>query len=91
VRNVLALSAAGAVCAILGGVVYWAAAGGTSLSRAIATGCWIAAAIVLLAAVVAGQGIVWRRTSLPIVESWVFVTSAIVLTAAGAAIDAIGS
>jgi hypothetical protein len=91
VRNVVALSSAGAVCALVGGIVYWATDGGTSLARSIAYACWFAATLVLVASLVAGRGVIWRRTNLPIIESWVFVTSAIVLTALGAVIDAIGS
>jgi hypothetical protein len=91
VRALAALTAAGVVCAVIGGAIFRGVHGGTPLTRAIAYGCWFAAAIVLVLAAVSGQKLVWRRTSLPVLESWVFVSSADVLTAAGAAIDAIGS
>ena len=41
--------------------------------------------------IVAGRKLIWRRTSLPVLEGWVWVVAAVVLTAAGAAIDALGS
>jgi hypothetical protein len=91
VCKVAALSLAGALCAALGGVLFWAVHGGTSLTRAIAYGCWFAAAVVLAGSLVAGQKLIWQRTSLPAVEGWVFVASACVLTAAGAVVDALGT
>jgi hypothetical protein len=42
-------------------------------------------------AAVSSQKLVWRRTSLPVLEGWVFVSSAVVLTGVGAVIDAIGT
>jgi hypothetical protein len=90
-RELAALSLAGAVCGVLGGVTFWAVHGGTLLTRSIAYGLWFAATVILVLTVVAGRKLIWRRTSLPVLEGWVFVSAAIVLTAAGAAIDAIGS
>jgi hypothetical protein len=90
-RELAALSLAGAVCGVLGGVIFWAVHGGTLLTRSIAYGLWFAATVILVLTVVAGRKLIWRRTSLPVLEGWVFVSAAIVLTAAGAAIDAIGS
>jgi len=91
VRELAALSLAGAVCGVLGGVIFWAVHGGTLFTRAIAYGLWFAATVILVLTVVAGRKLIWRRTSLPVLEGWVFVSAAIVLTAAGAAIDALGS
>jgi hypothetical protein len=90
-REVAALSLAGLVCAAVGGAIFRVAHGGTPLTRSIAYGCWFAATIILVLAAVSGRKLVWRRTSLPLLEGWVFVSSAVVLTAVGAAIDAIGS
>ena len=90
-REVAALSLAGAVCAVIGGASFRVAHGGTPLTRSIAYGCWFAAAFVLVLAAVSGQKLVWRRTNLPVLEGWVFVSAAVVLTAAGAAVDAIGT
>ena len=90
-RELAALSLAGAVCGVLGGVIFWAIHGGTLLTRSIAYGLWFAATVILVLTVIAGRKLIWRRTSLPVPEGWVFVAAAIVLTAAGAAIDAIGS
>jgi hypothetical protein len=91
VRAVAALSLVGAVCAALGGVIFWAAQGGTTLTRSIAYGCWFAATVALILAVVSGRSLIWTRTDLPVVESWVFVTAAFVLTATGAAVDVVGT
>jgi hypothetical protein len=89
-RSVLALTLAGGVLGALGGIVFWAVHGDTTLTRAVAYGLWFAAAVMLVLMAVAGRKMVWRRTSLPVVEGWVFVTAAVVLTVAGAVIDALG-
>jgi hypothetical protein len=91
VRAAAVLSLGGAVCGVVGGVIFWATQGGTPLTRAIAYGCWFAAAAVLLAAVVLTQKLVWRRTNLPVLEGSVFVAAAVVLTVAGALIDTLGA
>ncbi len=85
------LSLGGAVCGVLGGIIFWAIHGGTLITRSIAYGLWFAATVILVLTVVAGRSYIWRRTSLPVLEGWMFVSAAILLTAAGAAIDAIGS
>jgi hypothetical protein len=91
VRAVLGLSLAGAVPAAIGGAIFCTVHGGTTVTRSIAYGFWIAAALMLLLMFVAGSKRVWRRTTLPVFEGWVFVSAAVVLTAAGAAIDAAGT
>jgi len=91
VREVAALSLAGAVFGVLGGVIFWAVHGGTPFARSVAYGLWFAATVILVLTVVAGRSFIWRRTSLPVLDGWMFVSAAILLTAAGAAIDAIGS
>lgn len=88
-REAGALTLAVAVPAVLGGLIYKAAAGGTSASHAIATAFWIGAAACLLLMVVAGRRALWRRTARPLPEGSVFVAAAITLTAIGAAIDAV--
>jgi hypothetical protein len=90
-REAIALSLAGAVCAVLGGVIFWAVHGGSTLARSIAYGCWFAAALTIVLAVVSGQKLIWRRTNLPVLEGWVIYSSAVALTVVGAVIDAIGS
>jgi hypothetical protein len=72
-------------------VLFCALHGGTTYHRSVAYGLWIAAALLLLAMPLAGSRRFYRRTSLPLIEGWVFVTAAIVLTVAGAAIDALGT
>jgi ABC-type microcin C transport system permease subunit YejB len=71
---------------VLGGVVY-ASAGRETYQVAIAYGLWVAAAACLVALPVAASKHVYTRTNLPLVESWVFVTAAIVLSIFGAVID----
>lgn len=76
--------------ATVGGLVFWALHGGTSLTRAIAYGFWFAAAAVLGLMVLVGRKWFWRRTNLPVLESWELVASAVVLTVVGAVIDVAG-
>lgn len=89
-RATTALSLVAAVPAVIGGVIFWAVEGGTTATRAIAYGFWFAAALLLLGMIVAGNKRVWRQTRVTMPEGWVFVASAVVLTVAGAAIDAVG-
>ena len=89
--EIAALSLVGAVAGAIGGIVFWAAHGETTVTRAIAYGMWCAATLCLVLMVVVGRKLVWRRTSLPVPESRVWVSAAVVLTIAGAAIDALGS
>ena len=90
-REVAALSLVGALAGAIGGSVFWAVHGETTPARAIAFALWIAASLYLVLMIVAGRKLIWRRTNLPVPESWVWVTAAVVLTAVGAAIDAVGS
>ncbi len=87
-RALAALVAAAAVIATIAGGVFDAVHGGTSLASAIAYAFWFAAAICLLLMAVAGTKLAWRRLNLP--EGWVFVAASVLLTGAGAAIDALG-
>lgn len=90
-RVVAALTLAGAVGAVIGGLVVWLAASDLRLERALAYGFWFAAAFMLLLMVVAGRRMIWRRTSVPVPEGWVFVTAAGALTVVGIVIDVVGS
>jgi hypothetical protein len=85
-RTVAALSVAGAVPAVLGAVIYWALAGG-SITHAIASGLWFAAAILFLGMFVATSKTLWSRTAIAVPEGWMFLSAAVVLTVLGAAID----
>jgi hypothetical protein len=78
------------VPATVGGLVFWALHGGTNLTRAIAYGFWFAAAAVLTLMVLVGRKWFWRRTNLPVLESWELVASAVALTVIGAVIDVAG-
>jgi hypothetical protein len=90
-RAAATLTLAGAVPAAIGGALFWAAAGGTRATRALAYGFWFAAAALLLAMIVSAQRIVWKRAPVTPPEGWTFVTAAIALTAVGIAIDLAGS
>ena len=90
-RTLAALSVVGAVPAATGGVIFWAIHGDTTLTRSVAYGFWFAAAAMLALMAVAGRKWFWRRTSLPVLDGWMFVTSAVLLTVVGAAIDAAGA
>jgi hypothetical protein len=86
-RTVAALSVAGAFLAVLGGVIYRVVDGGTSITHAIASGLWFAAAVLFLGMLVTTSKSLWRRTTIAMPEGWMFLSAAVVLTALGAAID----
>jgi len=71
---------------VLGGVLY-AAATGLQYHKGIAYGLYVAGAVVLVLAPLAATRLVYRRTSLPLVEPWVFVGAAIALCVVGAAVE----
>jgi hypothetical protein len=91
VRLAATLTLAGAVPAVIGGCIVWAASANLHLERAVAYGFWFAAAFMLLLMGVAGRGFVWRRTNVPVPEGWVFLTASGALTVIGVAIDVAGS
>jgi hypothetical protein len=86
-RTVAALSVAGAFLAVLGGVIYRVVDGGPSITHAIASGLWFAAAVLFLGMLVTTSKSLWRRTTIAMPEGWMFLSAAVVLTALGAAID----
>jgi hypothetical protein len=87
-RTVAALSGAGAVPAVLGGAVFWAVQRDTTITHAIASALWFAAAVLFLGMLVTTNKSLWRRTTtIAIPEGWMFLSAAVVLTALGAAID----
>jgi len=90
-REVAALSLAGLVCAAAGGAIFRVAHGGTPLTRSIAYGCWIAAAVALVLMALNGSKRLTRALDVPSVEGWLFVAASIVLTAAGIVVDLLGS
>ena len=90
VRRFLLACLGAAAVATVGGALFYAVHGGTTLTRAIAYGFWFVAALTLAAMFVAGSRRLARR-GLPQVESWVFLTAAFLLTAIGAVVDALGT
>jgi hypothetical protein len=79
------------VLGAIGGALFCAVHGDTTYHRSIAYGWWIAAAAILLAMPLAGSKRVYRRTTLPLIEGWEFVGAAVVLSVAGALLDALGT
>jgi hypothetical protein len=90
-RFAAALTAAGTVVAVAGGLVVWAASSGTRFERAIAYGFWFTAAFMLVLMAIAGRRFVWQRTTMPVPEGWTFLTAAGALTAIGIVIDVAAS
>jgi hypothetical protein len=90
-RFAAALTAAGSVAALLGGLILWAVSTGTRFERAVAYGFWFAAAFALLLMAVAGRRFVWQRTAMPVPEGWTFLAAAGALTAIGIVIDGVAS
>jgi hypothetical protein len=88
-RALAALVVVAAVAATIAGGLFDAVHGGTTLASSIAYAFWFAAALCLALMAVGGTRLAWRRLDLP--EGWVFVTASVLLTGAGAAIDALGS
>jgi hypothetical protein len=80
-----------AVLATVGGALFDAIHGGTTLTRSIAYAFWIAAAVALVLMAGAGSKRLARRFDLPFIEGWLFVAAAVTLTAIGAVIDVLGS
>ncbi|HEY5059621.1 MAG TPA: hypothetical protein VII51_11455 [Gaiellaceae bacterium] len=85
----MTLVAVGAVAATVAGALFDLIRGASSLASSLAFAFWVAATVCLLLRFAAGTRLAWRRLDLP--EGWVFVTAALFLTGAGAAIDALGS
>lgn len=90
-RGVAALSVAGAVPATLGGLIFWAVDGETALTRAVAYGFWLAAAVCIVLMILTGAKVVWRALPVAAYEGWVFTSAAVVLTATGAVVDTLGA
>jgi hypothetical protein len=90
-RRFLACLLAAGVLATVGGGLFDVLHGGTTLSRSIAYGFWIAAALALVLMALAGSKRLARRFNLPFIEGWLFLAASILLTAVGIAVDVLGS
>ncbi len=86
----LACLLAAAVLATVGGAIFDVVHGGTTLTRSIAYGFWIAASLALVLMVAAGSKRLTRRFDIPFVEGWVFFAGAAALTVIGSVIDVLG-
>ncbi len=89
-RRFLACLLVAGVLATVGGALFDVVHGGTTLSRSIAYGFWIAAAVALVLMAGAGSKRLARRFDLPFIEGWLFVIAAVVLTAVGMLVDVVG-
>ncbi len=90
-RRFLACCLAAGVLATVGGVLFDVLHGGTTLTRSVAYGFWIAAALGLVLMALAASKRLARRFDLPFIEGWVFLSASILLTAAGIVVDLLGS
>jgi hypothetical protein len=79
-----------AAAATIGGVLFAVLHGGTTLTRAIAYGFWIAAALTLVGMAGAASKLLARRFDLPFIEGWLFATAAVLLTGIGIVVDVVG-
>jgi hypothetical protein len=91
VRRFLFCLLVAGVLATLGGAVFDLLYGGTTLTRSVAYGFWMAAAAALVLMAAVGSRRLARRFDLPFIEGWLFVTAAVVLTAVGVVVDVLGS
>lgn len=90
-RRFLACCLAAGVLATVGGALFDVLHGRTTLTRSIAYGFWIAAALALVLMALAASKRLARRFDLPFIEGWVFLSASILLTVAGIAVDVLGS
>jgi hypothetical protein len=90
-RRFFACLLAAGVLATVGGALFDALYGGTTLTRSVAYGFWIAAAVALVLMAVGGSKRLARRFDLPFIEGWLFVAAAVSLTAVGIVVDLLGT
>jgi hypothetical protein len=90
-RRFFACLLAAGVLATVGGALFDVVYGGTTLTRSVAYGFWIAAAVALVLMVVGGSKRLARRFDLPFIEGWLFVAAAVSLTAIGIVVDLLGT
>jgi hypothetical protein len=91
VSRFLACLLVAAVLATVGGALFSVLHGGTTLTRSIAYGFWIAAAAALAGMAAAASKGLARLLDLPFIEGWLFVAASVVLTAIGVVVDVLGS
>ena len=80
-----------AAAATLGGVLFSVLHGGTTVTRSIAYGFWLAAAVALVAMAGAASNLGARRFDLPFIESWLFIAASAMLIGIGSVVDILGS
>jgi len=79
-----------AAAATLGGVLFDVLHSGTTVTRSIAFGFWIAAAVALAGMAVAASTRLAHRFDLPFIEGWLFLVASFVLTGIGIVVDMLG-
>lgn len=77
--------------ATAGGVLFDVLHGGTTVTRSIAYGFWIAAAVTLVLMALAGSKRLARAFDLPFIEGWLFIAASALLTSVGVVVDVLGS
>jgi hypothetical protein len=77
--------------ATIGGVLFSVLHGEPTITRSIAYGFWIAAALALVGMAGAASRLVSRAFDLPFIESWLFIAAAMALTGIGIVVDVLGS
>jgi hypothetical protein len=82
---------AAAVAATVGGALFAVVHGDIMVTRSIAYGFWIAAAIALVGMAGSASKLLARRFDLPFIEGWLFVAAAVALTGIGVVVDVLGS
>jgi hypothetical protein len=87
----LASLAVASVLATIGGVLFATIHGGTTITRAVALGFWIAAALALVGMAGAASNQLARWFNLPFIEGWLFVVASVVLTGIGMVVDVLGT
>ena len=79
-----------AAAATSGGVLFAVLHGGTTITRSIAYGFWLAAAAALVGMAGATSKGLARRFDLPFIEGRLFVTASVLLTGIGVVVDVLG-
>jgi hypothetical protein len=90
-RRFLACCLAAGVLATVGGALFDVIHGGTTLTRSIAYGFWMAASLAFVLMLLSSSRRLARALNAPFIEGWLFLAAAILLTCVGIAIDVVGS
>jgi len=90
-RRFFACCLAAGILATIGGALFDAIHGGTTLTRSIAYGFWVAGALALVLMVLSSSRRLARALNAPFVEGWLFFSASVLLTAVGVVVDVLGT